>query len=151
VGIVDEPLGPAKLWEAVEAPDRGAQVQFWGLVRNLHEGRGVVAVTYDAFRPLAEATLQAIAEEAQARFGPDLGVAAFHRVGRLKVGEASVVIATAAPHRDAAYQASRYVIEQIKVRLPVWKQEHYLDGRSVWLPGHSLLKTPAGGGQSGCS
>ncbi len=144
VGIVDAPLAPAML--GAVGPGCGAQVQFWGLVRNLHQGRSVVAVTYDAFRPLAEATLREIAQEAEARFGPDLGVAVFHRVGRLEVGEASVAIATSSPHRDAAYQANRYVIEQIKVRLPVWKQEHYVDGESAWLPGHSLVGGAAGEG-----
>lgn len=139
VGVVEAPLAPAMLDEAVWAPSRGAVVQFWGLVRNLHEGRRVVAVTYDAFQALAESTLREVAEEAEDRFGPDLGVAAFHRIGRLEVGQASVAIAAGAPHRDAAYRASRYVIEEIKVRLLVWKQEHYVDGQSAWLPGHSLV------------
>lgn len=138
VGIVHEPLEPAMVVDPIAAPGNGAQVLFWGLVRDLHEGRRVTAVTYDAFRPLAEATLRDIALEAQARFGSALRVAAFHRVGRLAVGEASVAIGVGSPHRDAAYQASRYVIEQIKVRLPVWKQEHYCDGDSAWLNGHSL-------------
>jgi molybdopterin synthase catalytic subunit len=138
VGIVEEPLVPAMLADPVAAPGHGAQVHFWGTVRDVHEGRRVVGVTYDAFRPLAEATLRAIAEEALERFGPDLGVAVYHRVGRLAVGQASVAIGVGSPHRDAAYQGCRYVIEQIKVRLPVWKCEHYADGQDAWLPGHSL-------------
>ncbi len=149
VGIVETPLAPALLDEAVAAPSRGAVVQFWGLVRNLHEGRQVVAVTYDAFQALAESTLREIAREAEERFGPDLGVAVFHRIGRLEVGQASVAIAAGAPHRDAAYRANRYIIEEIKVRLPVWKQEHYVDGQSAWLPGHSLMEPRGPGGESG--
>jgi molybdopterin synthase catalytic subunit len=141
VGIVHGPLVPAMVVDPIAAPGNGAQVLFWGLVRDLHDGRRVTAVTYDAFRPLAEATLRDIALEAQARFGSDLHVAVFHRVGRLAVGEASVAIGVGSPHRDAAYHASRHVIEQIKVRLPVWKQEHYCDGDSAWLKGHSLRQS----------
>lgn len=145
VGIVEAPLLPAMLTGPVAAAGRGAQVLFWGLVRDQNEGRAVVAVSYDAFLPLAEEVLREIAAEAAERFGPSLGVAAFHRLGRLEVGEASVAIATGSPHRDAAYRASRFVIEQIKIRLPVWKREHYVDGDSAWLPGHSLRAAPGPG------
>jgi molybdopterin synthase catalytic subunit len=138
VGIVDTPLLPAMGVGPVSASGHGAQVQFWGLVRDVHEGRRVLAVTYDAFRTLAEATLRTIALEARARFGPGLSVAVYHRIGRLPVGEASVVVGVGSLHREAAYQASRQVIEEIRVRLPVRKQEHYSDGNGAWLAGHSL-------------
>lgn len=121
--------------------DCGAQVIFCGVVRNLNEGRQVLAVTYDAHRALAEKTFREIAEEARALWGADLRVLVAHRTGRLAVGDVSVLIGVASPHRDEAYLASRYVIEQIKVRSPVWKQEHYADGDSGWLKGHPLLAT----------
>ena len=83
---------------------------------------------------MAEETLHAIAVEAAARFGVG-GVAALHRTGSLEIGEASVAIAVAAAHRGDAFDAARYVIEQIKTRLPIWKREEYADGSSEWLDG----------------
>jgi molybdopterin synthase catalytic subunit len=83
---------------------------------------------------MARAVLTAVAEEATAELGGG-AVAVEHRVGELAVGDVSVAIAVAAPHRESAYQASRYVIEEIKKRLPVWKREHYLDGDSRWVTG----------------
>ncbi len=143
VRVTEEVLCPETLLRNAAAETRGGAVLFWGTVRGCHEGRIVNAVTYDAFVPLGECVLREIAFEAQEAFGPDLGVSAFHRIGRLLVGEASVSISTAAAHRDAAYLANRYFLEQLKVRLPVWKREHYTDGESAWLPGHSL-STPRG-------
>jgi molybdopterin synthase catalytic subunit len=143
--IVSAPIVHEDVARELAGAECGAQVVFWGLVRKLNEGRTVLAVTYDAHAPLAEKTLREIGEEARGRWGADLRVVIMHRTGRLEVGEASVVIGVASPHRDEAYQASRYIIEQIKVRSPIWKQEHYADGDSEWLAGHSLSRrgTPA--------
>ncbi|MBI5200876.1 MAG: molybdenum cofactor biosynthesis protein MoaE [Elusimicrobia bacterium] len=134
--IQREPLDAARLCAAVESPSHGAVASFTGVVRNSHEGKSVVAVTYDCFEPLAAKVLAAIVAEAEAKFGAR--VAAEHRVGRLKVGEASVAIAAGSPHRSESFDACRYVIEEIKVRLPVWKREHYSDGDGAWLSGCSL-------------
>lgn len=134
--LTKDPLDVAALTGAVAADGHGAQDVFIGVVRNSHEGRQVVAVTYEAFEPLAKKVLAAIAAEAAAKHGAK--VAAAHRLGRLKVGEASVVIAAGSPHRAEAFAACRQVIEEIKKRLPVWKQEHYVDGDSAWLSGCSL-------------
>jgi molybdopterin synthase catalytic subunit len=138
VRMTEEPLSTDALSRALRRDDAGAQVVFCGVVRNRNDGRDVVAVTYDAHRTLAERTFQELAEEACARWGEDLSIVVAHRAGRLSVGEVSVVIGVASPHRDEAYQASRYLIEQLKVRSPVWKLEHYADGESDWLEGHSL-------------
>jgi molybdopterin synthase catalytic subunit len=119
-------------------PGFGAQLLFWGVVRDRNDGRRVQAVSYDVHAPLAERTFREIGEEARRRFGADLRVVIVHRAGRLAVGEASVVVGVASPHRDAAYDASRFAIEQLKVRSPIWKQEHYVDGDSEWLRGHTL-------------
>ncbi len=100
--------------------------------------RPVVAVSYDAFGPLALNTFHAIAAEIQARWGDDLNVWLEHFQGRLEVGGASVVIAIGSGHRDESFAACRYAIEQIKHRSPIWKQEHYVDGDDEWIPGHSL-------------
>src|SRR5919201_1817208 len=136
--VVGEPIRHESVVQEVSAPGNGAQVVFWGLVRDTNEGRRVVAVRYDVYAPLVEKCFRDIAEEALGRWGGDLSVVVIHRVGRLQVGEVSVVVAVGSPHRDEAYQASRYVIEQLKVRAPIWKQEHYVDGDSEWLEGHSL-------------
>jgi molybdopterin synthase catalytic subunit len=138
VRMTDAPLSADAFSDALCRDDAGAQLVFSGVVRNRNDGRAVLAVTYDAHRPLAEQTFREIAEEARARWGEDLSVVVAHRAGRLSVGEISVVVGVASPHRDEAYEASRYVIEQLKVRSPVWKQEHYADGDSAWLKGHSL-------------
>ncbi|MBI4347282.1 MAG: molybdenum cofactor biosynthesis protein MoaE [Elusimicrobia bacterium] len=131
-----EKLEPAALEVFVAAPERGATAAFVGLVRDLHDGRRVVAVSYDAFEPLAVRVLGAIAAEASERFGACVAVE--HRIGKLSVGDASVAIAAGTPHRAEAFDACRYVIEEIKRRLPVWKREHYVDGDSAWLSGCAL-------------
>jgi len=138
VHVVKEPIRHEQVAAELDGPEAGAQLVFWGLVRNDNEGRRVRAVTYDAHSPLAVKTFREIADEALARGGADLRVLIIHRTGTLEVGEVSVVVGVASPHRDEAYEASRYVIEQLKVRSPIWKQEHYVDGDSEWLRGHSL-------------
>lgn len=121
----------------------GAVVLFSGQVRAGNEGRQVVALEYDVYPEMAEAVLRDIAAEALIRFGV-LSVEAIHRTGTLRVGEASVVIAVRSAHRSDAFDASRYVIEQIKVRLPVWKREMYADGTSRWLDGAPLQGNETG-------
>lgn len=141
--VVTAPIEPGAVEAELAADDHGATLLFLGVVRNQNEGRAVRAVSYDAFAPLAEATFREIGTEAFARFGPALRVVVVHRAGRLEVGEVSVAVGVASPHRDEAYAASRYVIEQLKVRSPIWKQEHYADGDSGWLRGHTLRGLPA--------
>lgn len=134
--ITERPLRSEELLELVGRAGHGAQALFLGVVRDHHEGRSVRAVTYDCFRPLAEKTLSEIAREAASRW--QAVVACAHRVGTLEVGEASVAIAAGSEHRAEAFEASRWVIEEIKRRLPVWKKEHYADGGAAWLSGCAL-------------
>jgi molybdopterin synthase catalytic subunit len=136
--VVTEPIRHEQVVAELAGPEHGAELLFWGVVRATNEGRRVLAVSYDAHVPLAEKTFRDIGEEVLARFGRDLRVVVIHRTGRLEVGEASVVVGVASPHRDEGYEASRYVIEQLKVRSPIWKQEHYAEGDSAWLCGHAL-------------
>lgn len=147
--VVTEPIRPEDVSAELAAPECGAQVVFWGLVRDHNDGRRVRAVSYDVHPGLAERTFREIGEEARARFGRGLRVVVIHRAGRLEVGEASVVVGIASGHRDEGYQASRYVIEQLKVRSPIWKQEHYEDGDSAWLLGHSLRARESGARPAG--
>ena len=133
-GIVREPIDPAQVLTRVGADEDGASVLFLGVVRDHNDGRSVGGVRYDAYEEMAAQVLSEIVEEAARAAGTDR-VAAVHRIGELKVGEVSVAIAVSSPHRAEAYEASRYVIEEIKKRLPVWKKERYTQGDTRWLPG----------------
>ncbi|HLD98786.1 MAG TPA: molybdenum cofactor biosynthesis protein MoaE [Bdellovibrionota bacterium] len=120
----------------------GAEVFFSGIVRARNAARNVIAISYDAFVPLAEKVLREIAcearQKAQEAEAGEVRIVALHRIGKLHVGEVSLVIGVGAAHREQAYGASRYVLEEIKTRLPVWKKEHYDSGEAEWLKGHPL-------------
>lgn len=132
--ITDQPLVPADLLARVGDDEDGAVVLFVGVVRNHADGRAVSGMRYEAYREMAEQVLAEITGEAAIRLGTDR-VAVVHRIGDLRVGEPSVAIAVSSPHRAEAYEASRWVIEAIKQRLPVWKREHYVQGESAWVEG----------------
>ena len=125
-------------WSDLHLPQCGAANSFVGIVRNLNHGRQVSAVSYDAYIPLAEKVLTEIAIEAQEKWTKDSSVLIQHRTGKLSVGEISVAIIVYTPHRDESYQMSRYIIEELKVRAPIWKKEFYMDGETEWLKGHQL-------------
>ena len=125
-------LDPAALLAEVERVSNGATVLFTGTVRNVNEGRAVTGIEYAAYSRMAERELERIVREAAERFDtPDVVVE--HRIGRLGLGEASVVIAVGHARRAAAYDASRYVIEELKRRVPIWKCEEYADGTREWV------------------
>lgn len=147
--ISDGPLDPAGLLEGLGGPADGGVVLFVGRVRDENEGRRVARLEYEAYVEMAEEELARIVEEAAGRF--EVGaIAAVHRVGILSPGEPGVAVAAAAPHRAAAYRASRAVMEAIKKRLPVWKREEYEDGTSRWLGSPAPAAGAAGrGGASG--
>ena len=111
----------------------GAVVTFLGLVRNHNQGRRVHYLEYEAYAPLAIKAFDRIREEVAERW-PSAIVAVHHRVGRLDIGDASVAIATASPHRADAFAACRYVIERVKQIAPIWKRE-YFEGGDVWIEG----------------
>jgi len=142
--VTAQPIDAARLLGSVVSDDDGAALLFWGVVRNHNEGRPVSHLEYHAYAEMAERMMRRIGDEAIARHGVgDVGIV--HRVGRLAIGEASVAIAVAAPHRGEAYEASRYVIEELKKRVPVWKREGYVDGESEWVPGFSPDGETGGG------
>jgi molybdopterin synthase catalytic subunit len=132
--ITNEPIDPAAVLSAVGDPEHGAAVLFLGTVRRSNEGRIVRGMRYDAYVAMAEEVLGTIGREAAERAGTD-AVALVHRIGDLAIGDASVAIAVSSPHRAQAFDAARYAIEEIKLRLPVWKHEHYVDGTAAWLDG----------------
>ncbi len=131
------PLALERLTHAVAAGERsgsdGAVVTFLGLVRNHNVGRRVHYLEYEAYEPLALKVFERIAEETRARW-PGAQLALHHRIGRLEIGEASVAIAAASPHRADAYGACRYAIERVKQIAPIWKRE-YFDGGDMWIEG----------------
>ena len=127
------------LTREVAAEDRGAVSIFLGTVRNSNEGRAVNGIDYSAYDAMAVAEMNRIADEASERFR-GVAIALEHRIGTLQVGDVSVAIACAHAHRAQALDANRYVIEELKRRVPIWKREHYLDGTSEWV---DPLRRPA--------
>lgn len=140
--ICSEPLNIETITRLVQCEANGAELIFVGRVRAHNLGKKVVAVSYDSFEAFAKKIFSDICAEAQLKFGGELNIALAHRVGKLNVGDASIVIAVSSPHRLEAYEASRYLIEQTKARAAIWKKEHYEDGETKWLRGHALCQHP---------
>jgi molybdopterin synthase catalytic subunit len=131
--VTSAPLAIDAVVRAVDGPGAGAVATFLGLVRDHNQGRRVLFLDYEAYAPLAEKALALIVDEAQARWA-GARMAIHHRTGRMEIGEASVVIAVATPHRADAFAACRYAIERIKQIVPIWKHEHF-EGGEVWIEG----------------
>ncbi len=130
--ISSSPIDTPALLNELRHDRAGACVTFEGWVRDLNEGRPVTALDYEAYVPLAEKEGNRIVSEAIEKFGV-LGVVGVHRTGSLAVGDLAVWIGVVAQHRSAAFDACRYVIDESKGRLPIWKRERYLDGSSEWI------------------
>ncbi len=126
------PIDPATLQRALGDVRAGACVTFEGWVRNRNDGHPVQSLEYEAYAALAEREGARILGEARARFAL-LGAAAAHRVGHLQLGDLAVWVGVTAEHRGAAFEACRYIIDEAKARLPIWKKEHYADGATVWI------------------
>ena len=133
VRLQGAPIDVAALAADARGDGDGAVGLFVGTVRNVNAGRRVLFLEYEAYAPMAEREMERIAAEAGARFAVTQ-VAIVHRVGRLDIGEASVAIAVAAPHRAAAMDACRFVIDTLKRSVPIWKREHF-EGGKVWIEG----------------
>ncbi len=131
--IVDRPIELQDSIRAVAGSDRGAIAIFIGTTRDRQAGRPVRALEYDAYPEMAESVMRDIGREVETRFGTP-HVAILHRIGRLDVGEISVVIAVAAAHRREALAACAHAIERLKEIVPIWKKEHYTDG-AAWIEG----------------
>lgn len=130
--IVDRALDPAALLAEVQQASNGASLIFVGTVRDVNDGRAVSGIEYASYASMAGRELERIAAEAVATFGTS-NIVVEHRTGTLALGDASVVIAVSHPHRAAAFDAARFVIEQIKLRVPIWKRELYRDGTQEWI------------------
>jgi len=133
LALLREPIEVGQVVASVAAPDCGAVVVFLGTVRNHSQGRRVRALEYEAYPEMALREMERIRQEIRQRWGLER-VAIVHRLGHLEVGEVSVVIAVAAPHRAEAFEACRYAIERLKESVPIWKKEMGEEGE-VWVEG----------------
>jgi molybdopterin synthase catalytic subunit len=125
-------IDPAALTRELAQAGAGACASFEGWVRDHNEGRAVLRLGYQAYVPLAQAEGERILAEARERFAI-LDARCVHRIGTLEIGELAVWVGVSAAHRGAAFDACRYVIDEVKRRVPIWKNEHYADGESGWL------------------
>jgi molybdopterin synthase catalytic subunit len=120
--LTHDVLDPAALVAATLRPSDGAYVLFDGVVRDHHEGHAVESILYEAYAPMAEKEIAIIVRDVSAQF-PDVAIAIQHRLGRLRVGESSIVIVCASPHRGEAFAACRLMIDRVKETVPIWKKE----------------------------
>ena len=125
-------LDPTALQRALTDERAGACVTFEGWVRNRNEGQPVLSLEYEAYAPLAVSEGEKILAEARAKFSL-LGAACVHRTGHLVLGDLAVWVGVTAEHRGAAFDACRYIIDEAKARLPIWKKEHYASGATTWI------------------
>lgn len=130
--ITREPIRPDALRAELVDAAAGAFATFEGWIRNENEGREVLRLEYEVYDPLAVKEGERIIAEAGSRH-PILHAACVHRSGMLEIGECAVWVGVSSPHRDEAFAACRSIIDQVKVRLPIWKKEHYADGHSGWV------------------
>jgi molybdopterin synthase catalytic subunit len=130
--VTTAPLSVQQVNDLVKRPTDGAVVTFDGIVRNNFDGRSVRYLEYEAYAAMAEKKLAEIGAEVQQKFAIG-AIAMVHRIGRLEIGESSIVIAVAAPHRHAAFEACSYAMDRVKADVPVWKKEFFTDGADHWV------------------
>ncbi len=138
LSVSTAPLSTEAAVKFVADDAHGAADLFIGTVRNHNLGKPVKGVSYDIFEELTLQTFQDLVNEARQKWGEKLNVYIEHFMGRLDIGGISILIAVSSPHRDESFKVCRFIIEEIKHRSPIWKQEHYLDGDSEWVQGHAL-------------
>jgi molybdopterin synthase catalytic subunit len=132
VALVQTPIDVPALIAEVSAASSGATTLFLGTVREVNDARRVQGIDYSAYETMAQREMETIAREAVERFGTP-HVVVVHRVGYLALTEVSIAIAVSHPRRTPAMDAARYVIEEVKKRVPIWKREHYADGTREWV------------------
>lgn len=150
IALVQDPIDTATLVEALKRGEDGAVVVFDGIVRNHTRGRRTLHLVYEAYEEMATAQMVKLAEEARNKFAVR-DVLLVHRVGKLAVGETSVLIAVASAHRAQAFDACRWLIDTLKSTVPIWKKEVFEDG-AVWVAGEPFpdgIATQAGSGEAG--
>ena len=129
--LTSEPIELGHLLQLVQSAERGGVACFLGTVRDHHGGREVLRLDYHAYEPMVEAECARIVAESESRW--QVAIALRHRIGRLEIGDVAVAVVSAAAHRDEAFVACRYVIEELKRRVPIWKRETFADGSVEWV------------------
>ncbi len=133
--ITTEPLDPQRLVDAVRRDECGAITLFYGVVRNENLGRAVRYLEYDAYPEMAIKKMKGVAAEVRAKFAvAEVGI--LHRIGRLEVGETSLLVAVSSAHRKEAFEACHYAVDRVKQTVPIWKREVWDDG-SEWIEGYT--------------
>ena len=138
VKIEEEKISSEKAKNFIFSEKNGAESVFIGRVRNKNSGKKVKAVTYDAHDQVVIKSFQTIGSDAKKKFDNNAKIFIEHAKGYVPVGEISILIAVGSGHRDEAFKICRYILEEVKHQSPIWKKEHYVDGKEEWLPGHSL-------------
>jgi molybdopterin synthase catalytic subunit len=140
--LTHEPIDYTALTEAVRSPQAGAVVLFLGTVREFTEGRQTVALDYEAYHTMAMQKMDMLIEQARAQW-PVVSAGIVHRLGRLELGDISVAVAVSTPHRHQAFDAGRFLIDQLKIVVPIWKKENWADGSTEWVhPGSPGTAVP---------
>ena len=134
----EKKISPEEAKKFIASEQNGAESIFIGKVRNENGGKKVLAVTYDAHDQAVIKSFQSICINAKNKFDKNSKIFLEHAKGYASVGEISILIAVGSGHRDEAFKICRYILEEVKNQSPIWKKEHYTDGKEEWLPGHSL-------------
>lgn len=132
ISLTHDPINYEALTESVRSSSAGAVVLFLGTVREMTAGRQTVALDYEGFPEMATAKLEELEAEVRSKW-PVEGIGIVHRLGRLELGEISVAAAVSSPHRGDAFEAGKYLIDRLKVVVPIWKQENWADGTTEWV------------------
>ena len=138
VNTEEESISSEKAKNFILSEKNGAESIFIGRIRDKNSGKKVTAVTYDTHDKAVIKSFQSICNHAQSKFDKDANIFLEHAKGYVPVGEISILIAVGSGHRDEAFKICRYILEEIKHQSPIWKKEHYVEGKEEWLPGHSL-------------
>ena len=134
----EEKISSEKAKKFIFSEENGAESIFIGRVRKQNSGKKVTAVTYDTHDQVVIKSFQSICNSAKSKFDKSANIFLEHAKGYVPVGEISILIAVGSGHRDEAFKICRYILEEIKHQSPIWKKEHYVEGKEEWLPGHSL-------------
>lgn len=132
ISLTNDPIDYYALTESVRSTQSGAVVLFLGTVRELTDGRRTLALDYEGYPEMAEAKLAELEAAARSKWPIDR-VSIVHRLGRLELGDISVAVAVSCPHRKAAFEAGQFLIDELKVSVPIWKQENWSDGTTEWV------------------
>jgi molybdopterin synthase catalytic subunit len=138
VDIGSEPISITTLYNQIHSNSHGAVSLFLGNVRDRNNNLDVAGINYDCFAPLAKKFIKAICDEAKKEWGSDLSIVVYHRSGLVNVGEPTVAVCVSAKHRKDSMQATQYIIDELKHRAPIWKEEIYTNGTRTWLEGCQL-------------